>query len=118
MAVDNMETKEMRKIFFVVTTTIGLAVLLAVLKFRGLEMKQAPLLFVGALLGLIIYMGEKEHNVMAWLLAGFLGFLVFPIINENRNLSQFAVFGLMFTIFVLAPPILVKLRERIFTETS
>ncbi|MBS3067283.1 hypothetical protein J4450_01155 [Candidatus Micrarchaeota archaeon] len=112
-----MNTQEMRKIFFVITTTIGLAVLLAVLKFRGIEMKQAPLLFVGALLGLIIYMQEKEHNIIAWLLAGFLGFLVFPITYENRNLSQLAIFALIFTIFVLMPPILIKLRERIFTET-
>ncbi len=113
-----METdeKKIREMFFVLLTSLMIAGLLTTLKIGGVSSKQAPLLFIGAVIGTILYLDEKNHNFVEWIIAGSLAFVIFPLIYEITTFSTLAVLALLFSIMIAMPSLLIRIRARLFSS--
>ena len=113
-----METdgKKIREMFFVLLTSLMIVGLLTTLKIGGVSSKQAPLLFIAAVIGTILYLDEKSHNFLEWIIASSLAFITFPLVYEVRTFSTLVVLALLFSIMIAMPSLLIRIRARLFSS--
>lgn len=109
-----MEDRELREIVFLLVTSLLLTTIIGSVGLGGLALKQVPLLFIGALTGIILYAGEKEHEPAKWIGAAIFGSVLIPLTNETIALNMLGVVAFLFATIIAILPILIKIRERIF----
>lgn len=110
-----MEQKEIRGIFFVLITGLMLALTIGFAKIGALSLRQSPLLFMGAVLGVIVYINEEQHDTAGWVFAAVFGLALLPIIYERVAFGLFGVLALLLTVMVAAVPVLIRIHRRLFS---
>ena len=117
-----MNEDEIKKITFVLFTCLILAVAISTIKIGGLTIRQTPILFVGALIGLLLYIGHEAHEeegvAIRWLLGAVIAFLEVFLVYENFSLTKNTWLALFFALMLAAPPALLSIRKRLFVSAS
>ncbi len=104
----------LRKALFVLFSSIFLVGLFVIMKLWGIAAKQALLVLTGSIISLLIYLKENNSVTAEWIAAGILPLAIFMTIRESLAITPYTGMALAFTVMLIAPPILMAVREKLF----